>query len=117
MTETLCTSGAIVFKAGVNGTLPTAEQYTTLINQAEGAIAAATRVDWVSTYAALSDNVKKVLEEAASNLAAIYVISYDMSPYTSRIEAEDMVNILRDRYLQNVSILRDIKTQTFINGA
>ena len=44
-------------------------------------------------------------------------ISWDMSGFTSRIEAEDMINILRDIALRNISILRDKKTQDFIIGA
>jgi len=53
----------------------------------------------------------------ASNLAAIMVIQYDFSGFTSRIEAEDMINVLRDAALRGMSILRDKKQQDFIDGA
>ncbi len=37
-----------------------------------------------------------------------------MSGFSTRIEAEDMINVLRDRALHNISILRDKKTQAFV---
>jgi len=61
--------------------------------------------------------LKSVLTQAASNLAAIYAISYDMSGFTTRGEAEDMINILRDSALRGMSILRDKKQQKFLEEA
>ena len=87
------------------------------MTQAESEINAATRYNWSDAYSGLNVDVKGILKEAASNLAAIYVIQFDMSGYTSRIEAEDMINVLRDGYLRCLSILRDIKAQTFMMGA
>jgi hypothetical protein len=49
-----------------------------------------------------------------SDIAAIYAIEYDLSGFTTRTEAEDMINILRDAALRGLSILRDKKTQTFL---
>ena len=40
-----------------------------------------------------------------------------MSGFTSRVEAEDMINILRDKALFAISILRDKKVQKFIQEA
>jgi hypothetical protein len=40
-----------------------------------------------------------------------------MSGYTSRVEAEDMINVLRDASLRGLSILKDKKSQDFINGS
>ena len=45
-----------------------------------------------------------------------YVIQYDFSGFTSRTEAEDMINVLRDAALRGMSILRDKKAQDFANG-
>ena len=87
------------------------------ITQAEGVINTACRYNFTDNYASLNNDVKKILEDAASNLAAIYAICYDMSGYTSRVEAEDMINVLRDAALRDISILRDKKSQDFINGA
>ena len=68
-------------------------------------------------YASLNVDVKGILKETASNLAAIYVITYDMGGYTSRVEAEDMINVLRDAALRNLALLRDKKTKDFMSGA
>ena len=85
--------------------------------QAESTINVMTRKNWSDLYSGLNADVKSILKETASNLAAIYVINYDMGGYTSRTEAEDMINVLRDIALRNISILRDLKQQDFMNGA
>jgi len=112
---TLTLSGAAAFKAGANrSTAITEAQWNSYIGQAEGLINAATRVNWNDIYGILDGDKKLILEETASNLVAIYVITYDMSGYTSRAEAESMITVLRDAALRGISILKDIKTQTFI---
>lgn len=85
----------------------------------EAAINSATRFNWSAAVTAgpLDAAVQGVLTETGACLCAIYVIQYDMSGYTTRASAENMINILRDIALRNLSILRDIKTQTFIQGA
>ena len=85
--------------------------------QVESEINSICRYNFSDNYATLNVDVKGLLSQAASNLAAIYVIQYDMSGYTSRVEAEDMINILRDAALRNLAVLRDQKVVTFINGA
>ena len=72
------------------------------------------RYNFSDNYSSLNTDTKQILKEVASNLAAIYCIQYDMSGFTSRVEAEDMINILRDGALRGLSILRDKKTQEFI---
>ena len=47
----------------------------------------------------------------------MFGIMYDMSGFTSRTEAEDMINVLRDTYLASLSLLRDKKTQKFLEEA
>ena len=67
-----------------------------------------------TAFTALPTSTKKLLTETASNLASIYAVTYDMSGFTSRVEAEDMINIFRDAALRGLSILRDKKTQDFL---
>lgn len=114
-----CTTAEVERKAGANCSATSkAEAYTNdYVTQAESEINAACRYNFSDNYATLNADVKGILKQAASNLAAIYVIQYDMSGFTSRIEAEDMINVLRDGYLRCISLLRDKKTQTFLNGA
>lgn len=127
MTTTFCVSGAVLVKAGVNVNaavadgsvlIGTTSPVDTWINQAENTINANSRIDFISTYASLSNDKKLILEDTCSSLAAIYAINYDMSGYTSRIEAEDMVVILRDAALRGLGLLRDKKVSgEFVNVA
>ena len=106
-------------KAGANASaVSNTEVYiNSFMTQVESLINSIVRYNFSDNYGALNVDVKGILTEVSSNLAAIYVIQYDMSGYTSRIEAEDMVNILRDGALRGLSILRDKKVETFINAA
>ena len=68
----------------------------------------------VAAFAALPASTRYILSAATSDLAAIFAIEYSMAGFTSRVEAEDMINILRDDFLRNVAILRDKKNQDFL---
>lgn len=118
MTDTgiFCTTAQVEQKAGVGASaISKAESYTNeYVAQAESTINVACRYNFSDNYNELNNDTKKILSQVASDLAAIYVIQYDMSGYTSRIEAEDMINILRDAALRGISILRDKKQQEFI---
>ncbi len=87
------------------------------IQQAEALINSLSRKVYAAdtaAFTALPATTKYLLTLAASNIAAIYAITYDMSGYSSRIEAEDVINILRDGALQALSLLRDKKTALFL---
>ena len=109
--------------AGVNANaISVSENYINrVIAIVEGEINTLCRKEFASSQAAfiaLPAAGKKMLSSTASSLAAIRVIEYDMSGFTSRAEAEDMINVLRDTALRNLAILRDDKVQRFIvNGA
>ena len=121
----MCSQVEMLQKAGANvsSTLNAATDTTfvysnAFIGQAESTINAMTRFNWSDWYVGTPNtDVQHILTEATSNLAAIYCIQYDMSGYTSRGEAESMITVLRDGFMRNISILRDIKVQTFMLGA
>jgi len=86
--------------------------------EVESFINSITRYNWSDAVTAgLNADTQGILKMVSSNLCAIYVIQWDMSGYTSRIEAEDMVNVLRDQALAGMSLLRDQKVKDFITGA
>lgn len=118
-TGIFCTTAEVERKAGAGASATSvAEAYTNdYVAQAEGLINSICRYNFSDNYGSLNVDVKTILKEVASNLAAIYVISYDMSGYTTRTEAEDMINVLRDGALRGLSILKDKKVQEFVNGA
>ena len=118
-TGIFATTAEVQHKAGANAsTTANVEVYINdFMTQAESTINSSVRYNFSDNYAALNTDVKGILKEVASNLAAIYVIQFDMSNFVTRTEAENMVNILRDAALRGLSILRDKKVETFINEA
>ena len=117
-TGIFATTAEVGYKAGANASATSkAEGYVnSFMTQVESEINCLCRYNFSDNYNTLNADVKGILKEVASNLAAIYVIQYDMSGFTTRTEAEDMINILRDAALRGMSILRDKKVQDFING-
>jgi hypothetical protein len=114
MTETLCTSGAVKIKAGTNSPTLTAGEYTDLINLAEGFFSVNSRYDWVSNYAGLSDRGKKILQDGVSSYAAMFVINKDMSGFTSKEEAQTMLDINWSIVAEIIKLVRDDKFKEFI---
>ncbi len=114
---TLCGQTDVAKMAGANvSATSVAEAYTNVyIKKAEGKICLDTRYDWVTNYASVSTIGKEILREAASCYAAIAVINYDMSGFSSRQEALIMVNILWARYIDIIKrIADDNKYKEFI---
>ena len=102
---------------GVNAAFNTA-MMTTANLRAESTINCLTRYNFSDAVTTgLNADVKGLLSDVASSLVAIEAISYDMSGYTSRLEAEDMINVLRDGALRGLAILKDKKVQEFIKNA
>lgn len=109
------TSGAAFVKAGLNASTVIPESgWVAWASGATGFINVSTRFNWNDNFTTLDDDTKHILDDTASSLVAIQAISYDMSGYTTRGEAESMINIQRDNALRGISVLRDIKSQTFM---
>lgn len=114
---TLCLSGAALFKAGANvSTSLTEAHYNYSILQTESRVCSMSKYNWIDAYGTLSADVKYLLEEAVSNLAAIYLINYDMSGYTSRTEAQTMLDILYDNAKKAITELTEVKVRDFMIG-
>lgn len=86
-------------------------------SEAESYINVLTGYNFSDNYATLNADVKKILTEACSNLTAIYGISYNMAGFTSRIEAETMLNILWARFSSCINVLLDDNKVEFMKGA
>ena len=102
---------------GANSTAKATAATDVYVLEVEAMVNVLTRHNWSDDYSGLNDDVKKILKGITSNLCAIYVIQWDMSGYKTRTEAEDMINVLRDTALRNMSILKDLKQQTFMREA
>ena len=94
----LTTSGLVLIKAGkkvdiafrnVSGQ----DQLVQIISGAEAFYSNLARYDFVQNYGSLNTRTRAVLDEGVSSRAAIQLIAYDMSQYTSRVEAESMINL------------------------
>ena len=117
---TLCTLSEATNKAGANASTNGKNEalVSNFVKHAEGVICSVTRYDWVDAYSGLSDDVKYILNQVASDMAATYIITYDMSGYTAATgEAETMINIYRETIARGLSLLRDQKVKTFIDDA
>ena len=99
-----------------SSTVKAAGWFDTIIIDVEGVINCVCRFDFSTADAtsAITSTVRGILVDTGACLAAIEGIIWDMSGFTSRVEAEDMINVLRDIALRNLSILRDKKVQKFI---
>jgi len=112
MSFIFCTSGAIVQKAGVNTNAnlsASAAILQQLSDDAEALICMATRYDWVTNYNSASSYAKLILAKIASSEAAKHLIADDMSGYTGRGEAEDMINVLHDDVITGIQLLKNYK--------
>ncbi len=115
----MTTGGEIESKEGANvSTALTDAMHDAWVLQAENFVNVFIRENFSDLITAgLNVDVKSIFSDVVSSLVAINGIMYDMSGYTSRAEAEDMVSML-DRGTQRIlSILRDKKYTKFIKEA
>lgn len=122
MVNVFTTSGACMLKAGkyLSPDFSGARgepNWSGAMAQAEAHICAETTYNWVDNYPNLNPDVRYILDEAASNLAAMYGINYDMSGYTSRAEAQSMLDVLWNNYQACIKILKEKDKQTFMKNA
>ena len=122
MASIFATTAEVARKAGDNvSTTSIAVAYVDdYMTQVESFINVETGYNWSDAYAALDVDVKGILKEASSNLAAIYALNFKPTGQDgamSRIEYEDRVNILFARFVQCMDILTDIGTQKFMTEA
>lgn len=117
-TGIFATTEEVQRKAGSNAsTTSNVEAFINdFITQAESLINVQTRYNWSDAYPTLNVDVKGILKLAASAKAAMLVIQYDMSGFTSRIEAETMLDVLKNEFDTAIIILKDIKAHDFMLG-
>jgi len=122
MTTTFCVSGACILKAGKNvssdftGTSADTK-WTQLINEAECYINVVTKINYIDNYSSLNADKKLLLQNVCSDICAMYAIQYDMSGYTSRFEAQTMLDVLRDRINEDLKLLWRAQNTDFLSEA
>lgn len=114
MSWTFTTSGSAIIYAGAN--YNTAQLSGSVLqgisDDAEGFICVETRFDFLTNYASLNAAVKQALAAAANSYIGLVMVNYDMSGYTSRLEAENMLDVNFDRLTSMINVLKDFKTTT-----
>lgn len=108
---TLCINADVEKKCGNHASATSkAEAYTNVyIKMAEGKICGEARKDFVTDYALYKTWFQELLRDAASNLAAIYVIDWDIIMSNYPYEATDMINNLYELYNKSIDLIRDNK--------
>jgi len=120
VTSIMTTGAEIEAKEGANvSTSLTDGMHDAWVLQAESVVNVLARENYSdSVTAGLNADVVGIFSDLVSSMVAIQGIMYDMSGYTSRAEAENMITILRDGIMRNMSLIRDKKTtQDFIDKA
>jgi len=110
MAWTLCASEAAIRKAGLNANstiIASGAALTDWSNQAEAWINTETREDWVAGYATVNTNFQEVLGDVCSSKIAINIINYDMSGFTSRAEAQTMLDVNSDIVRKGIGFLKE----------
>ena len=110
MSWNLTTSGACISKAGANANI-SGGALAKWCDQAEASVNSITRRDWISLSGNTLVNFKDVLDDVVSDMVAMKIINYDMSGYTSREEAQTMLDVMRDNIIRNLEALKDDKNK------
>ena len=117
-TSIMSTDAEMLAMMGANvGAGSTDENNTAWGLQAESYLNILARYNFSDNFAALNVDVKQILSEYVARYVAAAAIAYDMSGFTSRIEAEDMLNVHIFRMRAIEKLLVDQKSETFLQGA
>jgi hypothetical protein len=90
--------------------LATDADITRYIEDAEGVVIAATRIDWITYIANVNAYVKKCLSTCVAAHAAKEIIAYNMYSFNSMAEATTMLNVTEKTHNDNLKILKELMT-------
>ena len=108
MSWSFCSSGAAIAKAGANANSTIINDITVMENwsdETEGYINAETRRDWLTDTA--TGHTSGALIDVASSHIANKIINYDMSGYSTRLEASIMLDVNADIVRKGINFLKD----------
>src|SRR3990167_938352 len=114
-----CKNANIQAYAGINAnsTAKATAATDVYVLDVEAAINVATRKNWSDSYSTLNVDVKYILMQTAATRCAQIVIMNQMSGFTSRAEAETMLDVLHSIYTTNIELLKLQAQQDFAVGA
>lgn len=96
--------------ANVNATAITVAETDKYVLEVEASINAQTRTNWSDLVTAgLNADVQGVLTECSACMCAQMAIMYDMSGFSSLLEAQTMLDVLDNRYKAALKTLKEDK--------
>ena len=113
------TEAQIDQKSGANvSTDFTDTMKTQALLMAESYLNGETMYNW-SDWFATSPNVdvKSIITSVTASLVAMDAINYNMSGFTSRSEAQTMLDVLNDKVIKGIETLKEMKNKDFIQEA
>lgn len=118
-TGIFATTLEVQYKVGANASsTANAEAYiNSFMTQAESFINVAVRYNFSDAYSTLNVDVKGLLKQAASCLAAMMVINYDLSGFKTIAEAQTRLSVLDDQATAAINLLKDYKKVNFMKDA
>lgn len=116
MSWTLCTSGAASRKAGVNAddVRTSGAAMANWSDEAESYVCGLVRSDVVTKYGSLTANGKQMLDFLTAAKIAQEIIVHDASGFTSRYEAELMLDKLENDIKKIEALLKDNKHKVYL---
>ena len=89
-----------------------------MISGAEAQICSEARYNFIENYNSLNGQTRLLLDDAVSSYVANLMIAYDMSVFTSRVEAESMINLHTNIWNSTKALVKEKKVTDFIiNGS
>jgi len=115
-TGTIVTEAEIDLMAGENAdvTGDTEANHNYLVAHCEAELCIMLKSDIVTNWNSINTIYKKIFSEYAARISAISLITYNMAGYTSRIEAEDMINVHIYRTNEIKELLKNASVQDFL---
>jgi len=112
-------SADIQARAGINANATSKAVAATdvYVLNIESFINSFTRYNWSDAFAGLNADVAGIVTDVGASMCAMIVIQSDMSGFTSRSEAQTMLDVLNNNVNRGLATLKDIKVQTFAIGA
>ena len=106
-------------RAGINANDEASSYSATdiYVKTIEATVNTMTRYNWSDDFSGLSNDVSGVLTDVSANMCAMKVIVADMNSYTSRSEAQTMLDFLNNEVNRGLSVLKNKVVQTFMLGA
>lgn len=80
-----------------------------MIEDASAMVNVISRYDWYQASTTLAEQSLWFIRKVVIDLVCIDMITFDLSTFPSRLEAEDMINVHRDSALRGLALLRDQK--------